>query len=346
MRLPLALTSLLLAAHAGAATTYIGKPDCLIANPHPVEGEAARWEGPCKDGYADGMGVLNWSLRGEPHGGYEGMMVKGQPNGPGFLLLGDGSSLQGNFKDGLLEGKGIHTSAKGSKLSATFVAGVAAGIVDYTSPDGNVYHGQWRDNQPDGQGKMRYDAGGSYEGGWQEGEFSGKGVITYPNGVQLEREFQPQSPQAEPAAAVKYGLKQDQADTGTHIKHEAASGFSVPVELGYEQLSPQQRQLVKQDYKILQEDDEPPYPLRGPAAITRAFVEIQSKVQINGTFRLSVLIGEDGAPVSVTILEAPDAELGKVAGSVLMLSKYKPARCGGKPCAMRYNFNTRFILKL
>lgn len=346
MRSLLTLTTLLLATNAGAAMTYVGKPDCLIANPHPIEDEQANWSGGCKDGYADGTGTLNWSVQGRPHGGYEGVLAKGVPNGPGFLLLPNDASLQGDFKDGKLEGKGVYTNPKGGKLNATFVAGVATGIADYNTPLGDTYHGEWRGHNPNGQGKMSYGAGGSYEGGWANGEFSGKGVITYPNGVQVARTFQPQPPVPKQVEEGKFGLMQDRPDTGTHIKHEAASGFSVPVNLGYEQLSPKQQQLVKQDYKILQEDDEPPYPLNGPASITRAFVEMQSKVQINGKFRLSVLIGEDGKPVTATILEAPDPELGKIAGSVLMLSKFKAARCGGKPCAMRYTYDVKFVLKL
>jgi hypothetical protein len=349
MRLLLSLTSLLLAANAGAAEphiTYIGKPDCLIANPHPVENETATWEGGCKDGYADGMGVLNWSVNGHPHGGYEGVLVKGVPNGPGFVLLSNDGTLQGNFKDGKLDGKGIYTNEDGDKLNATFVHGEPVGIVDFTTVDGDLYHGEWRGKHPHGQGKMTFGAGGSYEGGWADGELSGKGVITYPNGERLAREFQLPPHPAQPAEKQQYALMQERADTGTHIKHEAASGFNVPANLGYEKLTPEQQQLVKHPYRILLEGDEPPYPVNGPAAITRAFVEMQSKVLINGMFRLNVLVDGDGKPISATVLQAPDPELGKIAGSVLMLSKFKPARCAGKPCTMRYTYNTRFTLKL
>ncbi|MBA5686116.1 energy transducer TonB [Rugamonas apoptosis] len=346
MRLLLPLTSLLLATNAGAAMTYVGKPDCLIANPHPIEDEQASWSGGCKDGYADGMGTLNWSVRGRPHGGYEGVLVKGVPNGPGFLLLANDASLQGDFKEGKLEGKGVYTNAKGGKLNATFVAGVATGIADYSSPQGDTYHGEWRGNTPHGQGKMSYGAGGSYEGGWANGEFSGKGVITYPNGVEVTREFHPQPRPREPVERPSYGVRQEQPDLGTNIKHDAAYGFNVPPGLSYAQLSPEQQQLVKQPYHILLEDDEPPYPIKGPEAIAKAFMEMHAKARVRGKFRINVQIDSDGTPLSVAVLEAPEPELGRIAGSVLMLTKFKPARCGGKPCAMRYTYNTDFIIKL
>ena len=346
MRLMLTLTSLLLAANASAGTSYLGNPDCLIANPHPIENERASWTGGCKDGYADGMGVLNWSVNGRPRGGYEGVLVQGVPNGPGFLLLENDATLQGNFKDGELEGAGVYTNARGNKLSATFQRGVPVGDVDFTSVEGDVYRGGWRDNRPHGQGKMTFAVGGTYEGGWANGEFSGKGVITYPNGEQVAREFHPQPPPSQPADKPSYGIRQEQPQTGTHIKHDAAYGFSVPPNLSYEQLTPEQQQLVKQPYKILLEGDEPPYPLKGPEPIAKAFSEILAKMKYKGELRLSVLIDSDGKPVSATILQAPDPEMGKAAGTVLMLSKFKPARCGGKPCAMRYTYNTRFIIKL
>ncbi|MBA5639778.1 hypothetical protein H3H37_22205 [Duganella sp. LX20W] len=345
MRLLLSLTSLLLATNASAAMSYIGNPDCLIANPQPVEDEKASWSGACKDGYADGMGILNWSVRGRPHGGYEGVLVKGIPNGPGFLLLDDDASLQGDFKDGKLEGKGVYTDPKGSKLNATFVAGVAGGIVDFSTPLGDSYHGEWQDTSPHGQGKMRYGAGGSYEGGWAHGEFSGKGVITYPNGIQVTREFHPQAKPSKPAERPTYGIHQDQPDLGSHIKRDAASGFLVPPGLSYAQLSPEQQELVKAPYKILLEGDEPPYPLNGPEAIARAFTAMHDKAHVRGMFRLLTQIDSEGKPTSVSVLEAPEPELGRIAATILMLSKFKPARCGGQPCAMRYTYATNFIIR-
>ncbi|MBA5607409.1 energy transducer TonB [Duganella sp. FT3S] len=345
MRLLLSLTSLLLAANAGAAMTYIGNPDCLIANPAPVEGEQVSWSGGCKDGYADGMGILNWSVRGRPHGGYEGVLVKGVPNGPGFLLLEDESSLQGNFKDGKLEGKGVYTGPKGSKLNVNFVAGVASGVADYSTPQGDSYHGEWQGNYPQGQGKMSYGTGGSYEGGWAHGEFSGKGVITYPNGIQVTREFHPQPKPQHPTERPTYGIHQDQPDLGSHIKRDATSGFQVPPSLSYEQLSPEQQQLVKAPYKILLQDDEPPYPLKGPESIARAFTAMHAKARVRGQFHLLAQIDSEGKPTSVSVLEAPEPELGRIAATILMLSKFKPARCGGQPCAMRYPFDLEFILR-
>ncbi|HJU99380.1 MAG TPA: energy transducer TonB [Burkholderiaceae bacterium] len=346
MRSLLSLTSLLLATHASAAMHYIGKPDCLIANPAPVDDEQVSWSGGCKDGYADGMGVLNWSVRGRPHGGYEGVLVKGVPNGPGFLLLEDDASLQGDFKDGKLEGKGVYTGPKGSKLNVNFVAGVPNGIADYSTPLGDSYHGEWQGNYPEGQGKMNYGAGGSYEGGWAHGEFSGKGVITYPNGIQVTREFHPQPQPQQPVERPTYGIRQDQPSLGTHIKQDASYGFEVPPALRYEQLSPEQQQLVKEPYKILLEDDEPPYPLKGIQAISRAFTAMHERARVRGQFRLLTQIDSEGQPTSVTVLEAPEPELGRIAASILMVTRFKPARCGGQPCAMRYTYNMKFEIKL
>lgn len=345
MRLLLSLTSLLLAADAGAAMHYTGNPDCLIATADPAEDIRASWSGGCKDGYADGMGILNWSVRARPHGGYEGVLAKGIPNGPGFLLREDDASLQGDFSDGQLEGKGVYTGPAGDKLSATFVAGVPGGVADFSTPLGDNYHGEWQGMAPQGQGKMSYGAGGSYEGGWANGEFSGKGVITYPNGLQVTRTFRPQPKPAQPVERPSYGVRQEQPSVGSHLRRDAASGFNVPPGLSYQQLSPEQQQLVKEPYKILLEDDEPPYPLNGPEAIARAFSAMHDKARVRGQFRLLTQIDSEGKPTSVAVLEAPEPELGRIAASILMLSKFKPARCGGQPCAMRYEYDTKFVIR-
>ena len=58
----------------------------------------------------------------------------------------DGSVYKGQFKDGLMHGKGIMKYA-----------------------NGNVYNGLWKDDWEHGQGIMTYANGNVYEGLWQEG---------------------------------------------------------------------------------------------------------------------------------------------------------------------------------
>src|SRR5690242_6621161 len=50
------------------------KRGCKVANTFPRERETITWSGPCKDGYADGEGVMQWFLNGKEDDRYEGQM--------------------------------------------------------------------------------------------------------------------------------------------------------------------------------------------------------------------------------------------------------------------------------
>ena len=55
---------------------------------------------------------------------------------------------------------------------------------------------------------------------------------------------------------------------------------------------------------------------------------------------------QDEAKTAVSVFESPDPEITRVAASVLMLSKFKPAVCAGRPCAMQFplEVNLRKVL--
>jgi len=41
------------------------KRGCKVANPFPRAGESITWSGPCKNGFADGQGILQWFFNGK-----------------------------------------------------------------------------------------------------------------------------------------------------------------------------------------------------------------------------------------------------------------------------------------
>ena len=244
------------------------------------------------------------------------------------------------------QGLVTRTNAKGQKLVATFEAGLPVGVVDYTDARGNHYHGGWNAQQggPHGLGSMDYALGGHYEGQWLDGKPIGSGTIIYPNGVKIEGVLGPnpmadQYAQDDRRAGATFGIKSDESQGP--IRRDAADGFEVPVQLSYSQLSKEEQRRVKRAYPILQEGDEPPYPLKGTQSIGKDLIAMQNRIMASGRVVLSVLIDTSGNPTSITIWQAPDAEVGKIAATVLMLNKYKPASCAGVPCAMSYPFTLR-----
>ncbi len=77
---------------------------CKVANPFPQPGETIKWSGECKDGLADGNGVLDWFVNGKPFDRYEGTLKQGWAEGTGTLLR-EGGRYVGDWKRSLQDGK-------------------------------------------------------------------------------------------------------------------------------------------------------------------------------------------------------------------------------------------------
>lgn len=339
------LASLAACASAQNTNDTAGAKDCLVRGPQAREGQTATWEGNCKEGFADGLGVLRWFKDGKPTDAYEGYLLRGVANGPGFALMADQTSYQGDFKDGKLHGAGKRISAKGAKLQAQFDAGIPGEEADYVDSNGNHYHGGWNGlaDGPEGQGSMDYALGGRFEGLWHEGKPVGSGKITYPNGQTVigqlgDNPMLNELDEANDRNLPRHHIYDDTPRNG--VKAPRVMEIAVPFNLPYEKLNAEQRQYIKRDYPILQEQDEPPYPLAGRQAIFKRLIEMQDILCIaGGKVRLDALISETGQPQKVTFWKAPDAETARITGSILMLIKYKPALCAGQPCAMSYPLN-------
>ncbi|MGV7211242.1 MORN repeat-containing protein [Oxalobacteraceae bacterium A2-2] len=346
---PLPLLLLALAAHAVAAEpAYTGPADCRIADPRPAAGRSASWNGACKDGYADGPGALQWTLNGKDTERYEGPLQRGLPNGDGVYQRADGSLAQGDYKDGQLDGKGIIVRPNGDKLVGSFQQGRVTGQVKFYSHNGDVYEGGWNAG-PDGVGTIRYALGGSYSGHWRNGKPWGEGAITYSNGQVLKGQFAGSFQLGGPALEGKpqpgnYDIKEDSPRTGSNLRSDAARGYQVPPDKSYADLTPEQQQLVRQPYAILQAGDAPPYPVGGMVELSRALSRLGGQMRGRGMLQAQVWVDENGAPQRTAILEAPDKEFGDMVARVLLLVKYTPGRCAGQPCAMAVPFKYMFTL--
>lgn len=126
------------------------KRGCKVANPSPQPDETITWSGPCKDGFADGDGVLTFYLAGKQHSRYEGTLKQGWAEGRGVLQLPDGSKYRGEW---------VRSAENGT------------GRRDW--PDGSWYEGGWKDGRPDGQGQFRRADGKSFVGEWVDGVYEG-----------------------------------------------------------------------------------------------------------------------------------------------------------------------------
>jgi len=126
------------------------KRGCKVANTFPRAGETITWSGACKNGYANGEGVLQWYLDGRKDDRYEGNLDMGWAEGKGTLSKAEGGKYEGDWKHSVQEGSGR-----------------------YEAPDGSWYEGGWKSGKPHGQGQYRRPDGKIFIGEWVDGVFEG-----------------------------------------------------------------------------------------------------------------------------------------------------------------------------
>ncbi|WBS03013.1 hypothetical protein OU994_01515 [Pseudoduganella sp. SL102] len=148
------------------------------------------------------------------------------------------------------------------------------------------------------------------------------------------------------AHAQQYRMAEQDARVGTNIKRNVALttiAFNKP----YAELPEDEKARLRGMYEQMGPDDEPPFPVNGYAHLMRTLADIRRKVHIEGVFDLGVIVGPDGRATDIKVYQSPDAhsantKLTKLVAGVLMLEKYKPALCEGKPCTQEFPFAVHF----
>jgi hypothetical protein len=122
------------------------KSGCKAWNPQPSGGETVRWAGACKDGYAEGKGVLEWLRGGAPYERDEGSWHAGKQAGEGSQTW-PGGQYKGEFLESMPHGKGLLSSGDAR------------------------YQGAFLHGKPNGKGVLS-NASGTFDGTWSEGCFN------------------------------------------------------------------------------------------------------------------------------------------------------------------------------
>lgn len=179
----------LLLASASACAEY-GAPNCRIGTllPLPTD-QAVTWSGACKNGFADGPGILAWNDADDSMRRIEGTLVQGVVTGEAKLTYAprkeerywgkERISYEGTLRDGRPDGQGFFQYADGTMYEGEVVAGEPHGTGIFQAIDRSRYEGQFVNGQREGHGKMTFTVGGSYVGEWKNGGFDGVGTIVY-----------------------------------------------------------------------------------------------------------------------------------------------------------------------
>lgn len=334
------------AAAAPSHAEGFGRPDCRIVAVAPVPRDTVEWKGGCKNAYAEGPGVLTWRGKDGKTHRLEATMVRGAIHGEAVLELGSGVMYSGTFKDGVPNGTGAFADPDGAIYQGEVRDGQRNGTGIGISPTGDRYEGQWLNGKHEGQGRMKYALGGEYVGQWHAGKRHGHGVLTYAgSGRRFEGTFEDGyiAGKAPPAVAVRKHVVVDHTATGSAFPQEVARGSPVPGDVGYAQLTPEQKQIVHASYAALEEGDEPPYPLEGPKDFYKTMGHVTSRLRLSGEVTIYANVGADGKVATIGMVGLDTPELRRHAGAAAAALQFKPAICRGKPCPMRYGFRLRLM---
>lgn len=120
------------------------KTSCQVWSDTYSPNDSVTWKGNCKESYADGFGTLSWFQNQKLAAQFVGTMRKGNPNGKGKYTINEYGILEGNFKDGLLNGQGVAEYFNfGQKQIGTFRNGVLNGQGEINFTDGRKLKGNF-----------------------------------------------------------------------------------------------------------------------------------------------------------------------------------------------------------
>ncbi|MGH8863469.1 MAG: energy transducer TonB [Burkholderiales bacterium] len=140
----------------------------------------------------------------------------------------------------------------------------------------------------------------------------------------------------------QYVIRDDAPRTGSILRHRQAAKFPIPVNRSYDKLTPEQKAVVHSWYEHMELGDEPPFPADGLVPLYDAIQRGQRKLMVRGELEMAVTVGPDGKATEVHVMKSPSPEMTQFVGSVLLLTKYKPAVCKGLPCRMQFPLSLRF----
>jgi hypothetical protein len=235
----------------------------------------------------------------------------------------------------------------------TYNGPIIDGVGEGRFSTGDSYTGEWKNGKPDGIGKMTYMLGGSYEGEWKNGLRDGRGIMTFAgSGRRAEVRFVDgrrvdvviEQPSAATLAA-RFSLLATEDPAGSHIRNKVAYG-PLPLDRGYDELTADQKRLVRSYYPALDAGDEPPYPARGGQELYPFLVSLARTAQPQDDILVYVALDANAQVTSVTTVSHFEERMKRMVANAAALIKYKPAQCGGQPCPGVVAFNMSLRVKL
>jgi hypothetical protein len=130
--------------------------------------------------------------------------------------------------------------------------------------------------------------------------------------------------------------------TGTILHKELKWNSKIPLNKTYDQFSPEEKAELAALYETMPPGDEPPFPVQGMRPVFNNIKKGQQIVRARGTLNMVVTVSPEGKALDVADrggVGGPNAaQMSQFAQSVLLMTKFKPAVCSGKPCKSEFPF--------
>ncbi len=117
-----------MAAHPSYANTYATATNqtCMVYNQYPQVNETLEYTGECVEGYAQGMGSMNWLIDGKAYQTASGNLVRGKFEGICEMnMLDNPLAYKGMCENNVPHGQGKMTYKDGSNFEGQFIHGKA-----------------------------------------------------------------------------------------------------------------------------------------------------------------------------------------------------------------------------
>lgn len=146
-------------------------------------------------------------------------------------------------------------------------------------------------------------------------------------------------------AVRQYGIKQSAPTVGTNFTREILKVGPIPLNKHFDELTEEQKAILRAEYDHMPDADEPPFPVKGLIAIYKPIARVHESLALEylGPVTAYVSVDSEGNPKSVEVPTSPSSEITDVVRTALMTAKYKPALCGGQPCAMQMAIHAELV---
>lgn len=167
---------------AGQVALVNKKDGCKFSWPvyDAYEKIEAVWEGPCVAGFAEGEGSIKYSIvyadKTKTDASGKIRMRQGLAHGNVVLQWSDGDSFVGEYTDGERK-SGRMRYSDGEIYEGEFKNGLPEGKGTYRWPDGASYVGDFSKGNLEGKGIYRFSDGSNYEGDFLNNKRHGYGTL-------------------------------------------------------------------------------------------------------------------------------------------------------------------------